>query len=82
MVLSTSAYKKGGILFSVGVQPQASPSYHQLSTQQYNHHILIAIMRFTQIATLLSVAAAASAQYTFNITQAEKPGNMEKYKCL
>ncbi|CAN9296096.1 hypothetical protein CUC08_Gglean011064 [Alternaria sp. MG1] len=39
-------------------------------------------MRFTQIATLLSVAAAASAQYTFNITQAEKPGNMEKYKCL
>ncbi|CAI9636489.1 hypothetical protein GT037_003681 [Alternaria burnsii] len=39
-------------------------------------------MRFTQIATLLSVAAAASAQYTYNITQAEKPGNMEKYKCL
>ncbi|CAG5182500.1 uncharacterized protein ALTATR162_LOCUS10191 [Alternaria atra] len=39
-------------------------------------------MRFTQIATLLSVAAAASAQYTYNITQAEKAGNMEKYKCL
>ncbi|KAG9190811.1 hypothetical protein G6011_08899 [Alternaria panax] len=39
-------------------------------------------MRFAQITTLLSVAAAASAQYTFNITQAEKAGNMEKYKCL
>ncbi|KAI4696778.1 uncharacterized protein J4E88_000956 [Alternaria novae-zelandiae] len=39
-------------------------------------------MRFSQIATLLSVAAAASAQYTYNITQAEKAGNMEKYKCL
>jgi hypothetical protein len=39
-------------------------------------------MRFAQIATLLSVVTAASAKYTYNLTQAEKEGNMEKYKCL
>jgi len=70
-------YKRGNILTLIEAQHQASLSTHHLT----NNHTII-IMRFSQIATLLSVAAAASAQYTYNITQAEKHGNMEKYKCL
>lgn len=39
-------------------------------------------MRLSAVAIALSVAALASAQLTFNITQALKPGNFAKYRCL
>ncbi|KNG48427.1 hypothetical protein DDE82_002125 [Stemphylium lycopersici] len=39
-------------------------------------------MRFTQVAALLSTSATASAQLTYNITQASASGNREKYCCL
>ncbi|KAJ4405884.1 hypothetical protein N0V91_004993 [Didymella pomorum] len=39
-------------------------------------------MRFSTIAIALSAATLASAQLTFNITQALKPGNFAKYRCL
>ena len=39
-------------------------------------------MRFTTIAVALSAATIASAQLTFNVTQALKPGNFAKYRCL
>lgn len=49
------------------------------------HSIAINIhftMRFSTIAIALSAATLASAQLTFNITQALKPGNFAKYRCL
>lgn len=39
-------------------------------------------MRFSSIAIALSAASLASAQLTFNITQALQPGNFKKYRCL
>jgi hypothetical protein len=39
-------------------------------------------MRFTSIATVLSVTAVASAQLTYNVTQAYAKGNFAKYRCL
>ena len=42
----------------------------------------VVTMRFTQIAALLSMSAIACAQLTYNITQANAPGNRDKYHCL
>jgi len=39
-------------------------------------------MRFSSIAIAVSAASLASAQLTFNITQALQPGNFKKYRCL
>ncbi|KAF1349258.1 hypothetical protein EJ07DRAFT_160036 [Lizonia empirigonia] len=39
-------------------------------------------MRLSALAIAFSAAALASAQLTFNITQALKPGNFAKYRCL
>ena len=39
-------------------------------------------MRFFTIAVSLSAATLASAQLTYNITQALQPGNFAKYRCL
>ncbi|RMZ66466.1 hypothetical protein GMOD_00001802 [Pyrenophora seminiperda CCB06] len=39
-------------------------------------------MQISQVAAILSFSAAASAAVTFNLTQAYKEGNWEKYHCL
>lgn len=39
-------------------------------------------MKVTAIISAALVAATASAQYTYNATQAFRPGQMDKYKCL
>lgn len=39
-------------------------------------------MRSSTIAIALTAATLASAQLTYNITQALKPGNFAKYRCL
>jgi hypothetical protein len=39
-------------------------------------------MRFTHLAAALSLSAVASAQLTYNVTQAYAKGNWEKYRCL
>ncbi|KAH7128467.1 hypothetical protein B0J11DRAFT_578673 [Dendryphion nanum] len=39
-------------------------------------------MHFQNLLTLFSFAIIASAQLTFNITQALAPGNFQKYRCL
>lgn len=39
-------------------------------------------MRLSVLALAISAASFASAQLTFNITQALKPGNFAKYRCL
>ena len=41
-------------------------------------------MRFPTVTTILtlSISAIATAQLTFNVTQAFAPGNWEKYHCL
>lgn len=44
-------------------------------------HTAVVIMRF-QTTALLAFATAASAQHTYNITQAYTPGNFGMYNCL